>query len=100
MCAFMWKFKYFVKCMHTVAMYVHILALVSWLKYEPACNCIMIVSYAAVNKPEPIVLKILPIIPSSTSQKFHRFYSQIISYYSHIILLPFLFQVVTSIHLL
>ena len=42
------------------------------------------------GKPEPNMLKILPIIPSSTSQKFYPlilFYSHIITYYSHIILL-------------
>ena len=36
------------------------------------------------------MLKILPIIPSSTSQKIYQlflFYSHIIAYYSHIILL-------------
>ena len=41
-------------------------------------------------KPEPNMLKILPIIPSSTSQKNYQlflFYSQFITYYSHIILL-------------
>ena len=42
------------------------------------------------SKPEPNMFKILPIIPSSTSQKFYPlflFYSYIITYYSHIILL-------------
>ena len=46
--------------------------------------------YSVVVKPEPNMLKILPIIPSSTSQKFYPlflFYSHIITYYSHIILL-------------
>ena len=44
----------------------------------------------AYNKPEPNMLKILPIIPSSTSQKMYPlflFYSHIITYYSHIMLL-------------
>ena len=39
--------------------------------------------------PEPNMLKTLPIIPSSTSQKIHPlflFYVHIITYYSHIIL--------------
>ena len=38
------------------------------------------------------MLKILPIIPSSTSQKNYPFYSQIITYYSYIILLPYCFK--------
>ena len=44
---------------------------------------------------EPIILKNLPIIPSQTSQKFYPLfliYSQIITYYSFIILLILLNQ--------
>ena len=44
---------------------------------------------------EPIMLKNLPIIPSRTSQKFYPLfliYSQIITYYSFIILLILLGQ--------
>ena len=42
------------------------------------------------------MLKILPIIPSSTSQKIYPlflFYSHVITCYSHIILYALLFQV-------
>ena len=51
-----------------------------------------------MNKPEPNMLKILPNIPSSTSQKFYPlflFYSHIITYYSHTILYVLLFMVLT-----
>ena len=47
------------------------------------------------DRPEPNMLKILSIIPSSTSQKNYLlflFYSQIITYYSHIILLLYCFK--------
>ena len=47
--------------------------------------------------PEPNMLKILPIIPFSTSQIMYPFYSHIISYYSHIILYTLFFLVLTSV---
>ena len=53
------------------------------------------------SKPEPNILKILLIIPSSTSQKIYPlflFYSHIITYYSHVILYALLLQVLTCIH--
>ena len=45
------------------------------------------------------MLKIIPIIPSSTSQKIYPlflFYSRIITNYSHFVLFALLFQVLTS----
>ena len=51
------------------------------------------------TKPEPNMLKILPIIPSSTSQKIYSlflFYSHIITYYSYFIHFVLLFCVLTS----
>ena len=52
----------------------------------------IILSYVNIERSrlEPIMLKSLPIIPSRTSQKFYPLlliYSQIITYYSFIILL-------------
>ena len=47
------------------------------------------------TKPEPNLLKILPIIPSSTSQKIYPlflFYSHIIVCYSYIIVYALLFR--------
>ena len=56
--------------------------------------------YACVHvKPEPNMLKTLPIIPSSTSQKIYPlflFYSHIITYYSYFILFVLLSYVLTS----
>ena len=46
-------------------------------------------------KPEPNMLKILPIIPSNTSQDvflLFLFYSHIITYYSHVILYGLFFR--------
>ena len=46
------------------------------------------------------MLKILPIIPSNTSQKIYQlflFYSHIITYYSYIMLLNLMFQVCIDI---
>ena len=51
------------------------------------------------TKPEPNMLKTLPIIPSSTSQKIYPlflFYSHIITYYSYFILFVLSFCVLTS----
>ena len=47
-----------------------------------------IIYVAMYGKPEPNMFKILPILPSSTFQKFSiiLIYSHIIAYYSHIIL--------------
>ena len=50
-------------------------------------------------KPEPNMLKSLPVIVSSTSQKIYPlflFYSHIITYYSYFILFVLLFCVLTS----
>ena len=52
--------------------------------------CDTIIDTNTISKPEPVMLKILPIIPSSTSQKIYPlflFYFHIIAHYSHIILL-------------
>ena len=52
---------------------------------------VTLASYSLLStRLEPIMLKNLPIIPSRTSQKFYPLfliYSQIITYYSYIILL-------------
>ena len=51
------------------------------------------------GKPEPNMLKILPIIPFSISQKFYPlflFYSHIITYYSHFVLLAFIVSGINS----
>ena len=58
-------------------------------------------SYIAIpgSKHERNILKTLPIIPSSTSQKIYPlflFYSHVITYYSYFILFVLLFCVLTS----
>ena len=51
--------------------------------------CVVLLEHFGVFKPEPIMLLVLPIIPSRNSQNFYPlflFYSHAITYYSCYIL--------------